>query len=218
MNREKQIKYLSIAAAISVLMSIFGFISLSWNEPVSQKILIVICSFLLLTLCVLYVYIIYLSIDREPNYFLYDRISEHNIPLSSLNWKIVDDKLNGYISEKLGGRIHLWTSNIIGDTKKYEYGGALQSLIAYKMLYDVAVSLDSDQSYFVLFESTELDNICTIGRLLEKNGDIDMARVIVGYRSRGGNVEKFRKYLRSNAKYIQSRMVLYVRNNIEKFY
>lgn len=218
MNREKQIKYLSIAASVSGLISILGFISLSWNESVPQKILIVICSLLLLTLCVLYIYIIYLSIDREPNYFLYNRVSGRNIPLSSLNWKIIDDKLNGYISEKLGGRIHLWTSNIIGDTKKFSYGGALQTLIAYKMLCDVAVSLDNDLSYFELFESTELDNICNIGRLFENNGDADMARAVVGYRSRGGNSEKFRKYLRSNTKYIQSRMVLYVRNNIEKFY
>ena len=216
MNVEKQIKYLGFAASVAALMAIFGFVSLSWNESATQKVLIVICSILLLTLCGLYIYIICLSVEREPNYFLYDSISGRNIPLSSLTWKTVDAKLVAYISDRLGGNIHLWTSNIISDTKRFGYGGMLQPLIAYKMLCDVA--LDNDGTYFDLFENTEIDNILCIGRLIEKNGDNDMARAIIAYRSRGGTPEKFRKYLRSNVKYIQSRMVIYVRNNIDKFY
>ena len=216
MNGKRQIKYLGVASVVALLMAIFGFISLLWNDSVSQKILIVICSILLLVLSFIYVYIIYLSIDREPNFFLYDRISKRNISLSSLTWRIIDDKLNGYISDKFGGKIYLWTSNVICDARQCGYNGSLQPLIVYKMLCDVA--LDQDGTYFELFESTDINNIYNIGNLLEKNGDNDMARAIVSYRSRGGNSEKFSKYLRSNAKYIQSRMVMLVRNNIEKFY
>lgn len=215
-NVNKEIKYLGVASAFSFLMAIVGFISILWNDSISQKVLIVICSILLLFLSLIYIYIIYLSIDREPNFFLYDRISKHNIPLSSLSWRIIDDKLNGYISDKFGGEIYLWTSNVICDARQCGYNGVLQPLIAYKMLCDIA--LDQDGTYLELFKSTDINNIYNIGNLLEKNGDKDMARAIVSYRSHGGNSEKFSKYLRSNAKYIQSKMVIFVRNNIEKFY
>ena len=216
MNGKNQIKCLGVASVFALLMAIFGFISLLWNDSVPKKILIVICSILLLVLSFIYIYIIYLSIDKEPNFFLYDRILKRNISLSSLTWKIIDDRLNGYISEKFGGILSLWTSNLICDARQCGYNGALQPLIAYKMLCDIA--LDQDGTYFELFENTDINNIYSIGYLLEKNGDNDMSRAIISYRSRGGNSEKFYKYLRSNAKYIQSRMVIYIRNNIEKFY
>jgi len=216
MNGKKQIKYLGISAFIAALIAVFGFISLSWNESGTQKTLIVICSILLTVLCGIYLYIIWLSVDREPNYFLYDRISKRNIHLSSLTWKIVDTKLNGYIYDKFGGTVHLWTNNIISDTKKLSGDGVFQTLIAYKMLCDVA--LDTDGNYFELFNNADVDLVCWIGGLIEKNGDADMARAIINYKSCGGNIDKFRRYLKNNAKYIQSRMVIYVRKNIEKFY
>lgn len=207
--------YFGAAAAGAAALALFGFISVPGGGG-AQRTLIIICSLLLLALCALYVYIILLSVDREPNYFLFDRLSGRNIPLSELRWRMVDDKLTLYISENFGSEIFLWKSDALLDEDRYGYHGALGPLIAYRMLCNVA--RDEGGEYFRLLETAEERTVSVLCRLLEGAGEEDMARAIMSYKRGGGAREDFRGYLSANTRYIQSRMLGYVRRHIEYFY
>lgn len=217
MGKQKTQNILIGAAALaSALLAFFGFLSVGANNSPAQITLLVLCSMLLLVLSGLYVYIIFLSVDREPNYFLFDRLAGHNLPLHSLSARVIDEKLTLYISENFGSERTLWTVGTLAADGKFGIGGAYRPLVAYKMLHDVANDITGEN--FRLFEKADISVITTLCRVIEKVGETDMARVILTYRTKGGSPENIMRYLTANAKYIQSRMLNYVRRHIELFY
>ncbi len=212
----KQNFFLGGAAFVSALLAVFGFLSVSGNDSAAQRALLVICSVLLIALAGLYVYIITLSLDREPNYFLYDRLAGHNIPLSELTWRMVNDKVAVYISENLGSEIYLWSGNLLTAENKYGPGGAMRPLVAFKMLCDLAT--DETGDFFKLFTSADDAVVTSLSRIIDDAGEHDLARALLSFKTKGGSEENFRRYLNGNARYIQSRMLVCARRNIELFY
>ena len=60
--------------------------------------------------------------------------------------------------------------------------------------------------------------ISALCRIIEMAGEAEMARAIMNYKTKGCSPANFRRYLGANAKYLQGRMLAYVRRNIERFY
>jgi hypothetical protein len=213
---QKQNFFFGGAAFLSALLALLGFLSASGNDSAAQRALLIVCSILLAALAGLYTYVILLSRDREPNYFLYDRLSGHNIPLSELTWRMVNDKVGRFISENIGSDVLLFTTGLLSAENRFGPGGAMRPLAAFKMLCDIA--LDETGDFFRLFEQADESVILSLCRIIDGAGEHDMAAAILTYKTKGGSPDNFRRYLSSNSRYIQSRMLVYTRRNIELFY
>ncbi|MGI6167764.1 MAG: hypothetical protein ACOYIA_06495 [Eubacteriales bacterium] len=222
MNKSaKQSIYFAVAAFAALLLAVLGIWAAAGGISAAKSGLLYACSVLLLVLSALYVYIIFLSCDREPNYFLYDKITCRNIPLSELTWSMVDERVDRFITEQFGGGYFLWSgSSTLSDEQKFGPGGIMRPLVAYKMLCDIAVDEKEGGlgDYFKFFEHADLTVIKTLCRILDAAGEGEMARAIMTYKTKGGSPVNFRHYLGANAKYLQGRMLAYVRRNIERFY
>ena len=119
MNRSaKQSIYFAVAAFAALLLAIFGIWAAAGSDSAAQRGLLYACSALLLVLAGLYVYIIFLSRDREPNYFLYDRIAGRNIPLPELSWSMVNERVGRFVTEQFGSEFLLWSGNLLSDEQK----------------------------------------------------------------------------------------------------
>lgn len=219
-GQKRQNIYFSIAASFSVLLAVFGFVSAAGSGGTARRVLLIICSILLLALSALYVYVILLSRNREPNFFLFDRLTGRNIPPEKLTWRMVNDKLTLYIADNIGSERLLWSGDVLYDESKFGYRAAYRPLIAYRMLCDVArdESEGGNAGYFRLLEQADEKRITLICRILDESGDTEMARALLLFKRSVGASEPFKRYLAANTRYLQGRMLGYVRRNIEYFY
>lgn len=221
MNRSaKQNIFFAVAAFVALLLAALGIWAAAGGDSAAQRGLLYACSALLLVLAGLYVYIIILSRDGEPNYFLYDRITRRNIPLTELTWSMINERVGRFVFEQFGSEYHLWSANLLADEHKFGPGGIMRPLVAYKMLCDIA--LDESEggvgNYFKLFESADQTTVTALCRIIDLTGEGEMARAIMNYKTKGGLPANFRRYLGANSKYLQGRMLAYVKHYIERFY
>ena len=89
-------------------------------------------------------------------------------------------------------------------------------LVAYKILYDL--SERSNESIWNLYLMADESIIDTIVGALELNEDAELAKAFKFLHSNaGGDYERTEKFLSDNRKYIQTKMVKYVKSNIDRF-
>ncbi|HOA85748.1 MAG TPA: hypothetical protein PKN17_06965, partial [Bacillota bacterium] len=177
MNRStRQSIYFAVAAFTALLLAVLGIWAAAGDDSAAKRGLLYACSVLLMVLAALYVYIIFLSYDREPNYFLYDKITSRNIPLSELSWSMVNERVGRFVTEQFGGRYFLWSGSTLSDEQKFGPGGIMRPLVAYKMLCDIAVDEKEGGlgDCFKFFEHADLTVIRTLCRILESAGEGEM--------------------------------------------
>ena len=196
MNNKKY-NYIFVAIAIvALILSVFGFVSASRTDISIARVLLIICSSLLIVLALIYAYVVLLSVDREPNFFLYDEQSGKNIAIEKIDFVRVSSKVDVYVSE-LGGYDYLM--------KNYGFDSsvvpALMPVVAFRLI-----------------DRADDKAITSLRRALEMADETNMTAAISKYHSQGGNIENFRKYLANNHKYIQNRVMNYIKRNIEQFY
>lgn len=209
MNNKKY-NYIFVAIAIvALILSVFGFVSASRTDISIARVLLIICSSLLIVLALIYAYVVLLSVDREPNFFLYDEQSGKNIAIEKIDFVRVSSKVDVYVSE-LGGYDYLM--------KNYGFDSsvvpALMPVVAFRLVQLAA----TDDHIFELIDRADDKAITSLRRALEMADETNMTAAISKYHSQGGNIENFRKYLASNHKYIQNRVMNYIKRNIEQFY
>ena len=86
--------------------------------------------------------------------------------------------------------------------------------MSYRLLYLAAESAD----VMLALESCDYRVLRVLCQALEAAGESDMPRVIIRHRESHGETEKLRRFLLGNQKYIQSRLMHYIKRNIEQFY
>ena len=151
----------------------------------------------------------------KPNYFLYDAKSMTNVSVEKLNLQVINRRMDRFFSEYAPSEGKLWTDGILDDPA-LEMPVEFKPLVAYKLLFDLADrDMEKGWKCFELATPETVDFIC---RGLEMNGEDEIA----------GNLRKMkaiqpfqtryvRDYLVSNSSYLQTKMLMYVRENIEKF-
>lgn len=209
MNNKKY-NYIFVAIAIvALILSVFGFVSASRTDISIARVLLIICSSLLIVLALIYAYVVLLSVDREPNFLLYDEQSGKNIAIEKIDFVRVSSKVDVYVSE-LGGYDYLM--------KNYGFDSsvvpALMPVVAFRLVQLAA----TDDHIFELIDRADDKAITSLRRALEMADETNMTAAISKYHSQGGNIENFRKYLANNHKYIQNRVMNYIKRNIEQFY
>ena len=139
-----------------------------------KKVLVAIVASLMLVLSGLLFYYLWIIRDAEPNFFLYDRERNRNIPVDSLTFNMVNERMVFYVSLVSESPEDLWTGDALERDRTLGYQRIYRPLLAYKMLFDLA---DKDlASYWSLLLKAEPAVINSLCSALEQGGEVDMVR------------------------------------------
>ena len=211
-NLKKQNVILGVVATVALILAIFGVIAAILSDSVLTKILIFICSTLLIILALLYIFVILLSRNNVPNFFLYDEKTNRNISIEQLDYESVSSRLDNFI-ERMGGMDFLIRRRGL-ENGNFGIGAILRPVIVYRLLYRSAL----DDNVLMLIGTSDDRVFSVIFRCLEEAGDKDMASVVQRYHNNSVNADNFKRFLINNQKYIQGRTMAYISKNIERYY
>lgn len=155
--------------------------------------------------------------SENANFFLYDSKRNVNIPIEELDFARVNKKMTFVMTKLTSNASEVWTQNVFEEENEV-YGGETTyiPLVAYKILYDLGDR--ANEGIWNLYLSADPSIIDSIVGALELNGDIDLGKAFKFlYENSAGSYERTEKFLADNKKYIQNKMVKYVKANIEKF-
>ena len=207
------IALLSLVAAVIVLISAAG------TDAAYKKVLLRISSALFFIMTGLALYYLYLSRENDPNFFLYDRTLRKNIAVEQLDFDLVNERMDFYLSLISDSGEQLWQGTVLSKSDgAFGREGVYRPLVAYKMLYDLTQANDDMQ--WGLLECADVTTIRLLTRALKQGGDVDMAQAIVDL-YKGENAlegENLRDFLVGNQKYLRSRMLRYVKQHLDYFY
>lgn len=157
--------------------------------------------------------------ESDPaNFFLYDSKKNANISLDELDFARVDKKMTFVMKNLTESVFEVWERRVIfaESSDVLRENEALVPLVAYKMLYDLAER--ANENVWQMYLSADALVIEDITAALEINGDTELGNAFKFlFENTAGSYERTAKFLSDNKKYIQSKMLKYVKANIEKF-
>jgi len=202
---------LPLVAAIITL--IFGIT----EEYALVKIFLFAASLLLVVLAgLIYVYFFMFS-EKRKNYFLTDRETGRNKRKSALTFEDVNDRMNFFMSKRVSDESDLWLGGFLGKRGMFGVNDVFKPLAIYKMLFDLGVKGDYE-SLKLFYDMPDVDFARMIN-CFDLVDDINMSRKLTSLRrvNDGTQTERLSDFLSGNMKYIQSKMMAYVLDNIEAF-
>lgn len=206
-----------VGALVGIFAIVLIFIAAGVAKNGFQKFLLVVCFALLAFIAAMVIYLATQMKDVEINFFLYNKTLNKNISVDNLTFKMVNDKMTLYISRIGETEESIWTSNVLEDPQKLGDPAQFRTLLAYKMLYDLA-ELDDDK-HWLDFYTCGGNTVSSIADAIAKNGDAEMARTLTELKnSFNGDISDIREFLVNNKPYMQKRMLRFVKSNIELFY
>ncbi|MBO7310030.1 MAG: hypothetical protein J6U86_01395 [Clostridia bacterium] len=218
MDRKKFDLILKIAcvcfAVIAVVLFVFGIVY--DGDHLLTKILMIVVALLSLALAGELAYLVWFSDKGDaPNYFLYDSNTKKNVSVDKLTFGIVSKRMDRYFANYAPSEGKLWTDGVL-DTPDINMEEAFKPLIAYKLLFDLA---DRDmEKGWKCFEMASYQTVDFICSAIEMNGEAEVAGNIRKMKQvQPFQIRYIRDYLVSNKDYLQTKMMMYVRDNIEKF-
>ncbi len=209
------IKFASVGIAAAIILACYSYTRV--EDAFSQMMLYGLASLI----CVIAGLFIMgaVSLGRAEknrhNFFLYDRRKKSDIPLSSLNLKLVREKLLEFMSIfKRRGK--LYVGDLFDDNPSIPEH--FKPLFCYEILYELAADDGMDAFAFLGFGG-ECADIFT--KYLRENGDFELATslrsFISDFSDENNNSESFKEYMRTKKEHIAEKMVGYAVKNIEKF-
>ena len=212
-NRLKLILAITSGAALCVALLLF-FLGIFAVSGLTQ-IAMIIASVLALALALEVLYLFFMSGDARPNYFLYDSRQGRNVSVQKLDSRMVNVKMNRYLSAYAPSEGKLWTDRILDDPY-LEMGDEFKPLVAYKLLFDLAEH-DSENGW-KCFEVASVETVDFLCNALEMNGDQEMAQNLRQMKAASPiNLKYIRDYLVRNRQYLKEKMRRYVYDNIQSF-
>lgn len=218
MNQKKLNLILTIAAAVFAVLFVALLIcgiAIEFTYTFT-KVMMIIVAIVSLALAAELAFIVWFGGKGDkPNYFLYDASIKKNVSVDKLTVQVINRRMERYFSEFAPSEGKLWTDAIL-ENPELDMEDAFKPLVAYKLLFDLADrDIENGWKCFEMASPATVDFIC---RGLEMNGENEIAgnlrkmKAIVPFQ-----VKYVRDYLVSNANYLQTKMLMYVRDNIEKF-
>lgn len=201
-------------AVVGVLLLIFGIIYS--GDHAFTKVFMIISAVLSFALAGELAYLVWFAKGGEaPNYFLYDSNTKKNIPVDKLNVALVSKRMDSYFSKYAPSEGKLWTDRIL-ENPSLDMTDLFKPVVAYKLLFDLA-DRDMEKGWrcFELASYETVDFVCSA---LELNGETEVAGNIRKMKQvQPFQIKYIRDYLVSNHDYLQTKMLMYIRANIEKF-
>ncbi len=201
-----------VLAVLTVIFLVFGIV---YDGGSLSKTLIFVAAVLVLLLTLEVTYLLMLSVDTKPNYFLFNPKFNKNIPVQKLTFEMIDARMNKYLSSFADSEGKIWTDRVL-DNPQIDIDKAYKPAVAYKLLFDIA-NFDNDAGWkcFVAASDATVVFIC---RGLAQNGDTEMANALNQLKStKPLNMKHVRDYLVGNKKYIQRKFYRYIVDNIDLF-
>ncbi len=209
---------LLILCGVLVLTGILVFIFGAAPNGGLLKVAFVAFGIVLILLGCSLVFLAALIGDSEnANFFLYDSKRNVNVSPEELDFARVNKKMTYVMTQLAGSASEVWTGNVFEEDNEV-FGGetTFVPLVAYKILYDLGDR--ANESIWNLYLEADPAIIDSIVAALELNGDDDLGKAFKFlYENAAGSYERTEKFLADNKKYIQNKMVKYVKTNIEKF-
>ena len=218
MNFEKIKPYLPYAYVIMpALAGVIVLILAIVNEYAVVKTFLFIATVLLFILSgLVYVYIFTLG-ERNRNYFLTDTTTGKNTRISDLTFSRVNERMNFFISKRVDAESELWLDGFLGKRGLFGQDDVFKPLAVYKMLFDLGAR-NEESGWKLFFEMPDADFSRLINGL-DNAGDVNMSRRLTEIRSvtDGTQINRLAECLTRNMRYIQNRMLLYVKMHISEF-
>ncbi len=198
-----------------VLTFIFG----AGNSDGALKVLFIILGIVLIALGIAFALLALVTGSREKaNFFLYDHELKSNIPIEQLDFDQVNKKMTYIMTKLTSTASKVWTENVfLGENEVFENGDdRFAPLVAYKIIYDL--SERANEGVWNLYLLADASIIDSISDALRLNGDGELADAFKYlHENANGSYDRTDKFLLDNRKYIQSKMVKYVKANIDRF-
>ena len=214
MDRKKVKLIIGIAAgaflAISIALFIVTFVA-DMNTPAA--VLLGIVSAICLALAVELGYLFMLNRTVKANYFLYDSATKRNVPIQKLSFNVINTRTGRYLSNFAASEGKIWNDRVLDEA---EIDPEFKPLVAYKLLFTIA-DKDVDAGWKCL-ENASNKTIVFICEALNANSDFEFANNFGKMMAEKPlNMGLIRDYLVRNKRYMQSRMLKYVTDNIDLF-
>ena len=155
---------------------------------------------------------------QDGNFFLYDQNTKSNVSLDDLDFDRINKKMVYVMSRLSSSASKVWTENVFeGDNEVFADGDRrFAPLVAYKILFDL--SERANEGVWNLYLMADASIIESIASALEINDDEELAKAFrFLHENASGSYERTEKFLADNKKYIQAKMVKYVKVNIDQF-
>ena len=203
-----------IALAGAVLLFIFPVLQ---GDAAYKTVMGAIAAIILLVFAILGGVYIFLEMDREPNFFLQDRERKRNMPVEKLTFTHVNERLNFLLTTVSESAQELWEGDVLENELKLGYRRVYRPLIAYKMLYDLADK--NVDTYWAYLENASPLTIASLAGALEQAGETEFPKVLRFItENHQGDSAKLRTFISGNIKFLRTRIMAYVKKNIELFY
>ena len=209
---------LLVLCGLLVVAGILVFVFGAANSDGALKGVLIAFGIALLALgCALLFYATTLGSAEQANFFLYDAKRKSNVPLEALSFEMVDRKMTYIMTKLVSSAAEVWTKNVFEDSEEiFGDDDAFKPLVAYKMLYDL--SERANDEIWALYLSAPVTIINSLVSALELNGDAELGKAFKFlYSNASGNAERTQKFLADNVKYVQNKMLKYVKANISRF-
>ena len=176
-----------------VLAIVIFIIGLCNAHPLS-KTLLIISSILLLLLAGVFFILFFVLGEKKKNFFLTDEASGKRIPLERLSFDTVNFRMNSFIAERIDDEDELYSGKILLRRGIFGPRDIFRPLVVYKLLFDMA----------------------RITGTLNSTNDSNMARRLM-QRRQMRDEERLSDFITGNRRYLQGRMMLFIRSNVEMF-
>ncbi len=209
---------MAVAAILCVVGAVLIFLFPVANADAPYKMVLgIIIGAILIVFALLIALYLWLERDTEPNFFLFDRKRKRNISPDELTFKLVNERLILLMTTVSRDMDELWNGGVLDNELKLGFRKIYRPLIAYKMLYDLADKNVDDYWSYLLNCTPETVRSITVA--LRQAGETKMADtfqlMMSDYRDTPVHI---RNFISGNMKYIRSRTMAYIKNNIEMFY
>lgn len=211
----KIIKFASVLIGIAIVIACYAYTRI--ENGMWQMLTYLIAAFVFSAA----VFIIFVVIAgtragrHRGNFFLYDRKTKKELPVSALTFEHIRDRVLRLMAIfKYKGKLY------IGDlfSDNINVPDQFKPLFCYEILYELATDDGMDAEAFLSFGNECAD---IFSRYLGQNGDHELAAKIRSYifdfSSGNKGVEEFKGYMREQGEHIRSRMLKYTLDNINKF-
>ena len=204
-----------VLAIAGVLTVVFGVI----GSEGFLCALIIILGVVLVLLGLSFAFLAFLLGSAEAaNFFLYDNKLKSNRTVEELDFDTINKKMTYVMTRLTSSASKVWTENVFESESEIFADGddKFVPLVGYKVLYDL--SERSNEGVWNLYLMADPKIIDAIASAIELNGDNELANAFRYLHTNAqGNYERTEKFLADNRKYIQAKMVKYVKTNIDRF-
>lgn len=210
---------LFVLCGLLTVLGILTFVLFAGQSEGVLAVLLVLLGIVLIAAAITLALLAFVTGSAEKaNFFLYDSKLKANHSVDELNFDLINKKMTFVMSKLTSTASKVWTQNVFEEDSEVFADGddRFVPLIAYKIIYDL--SERASEGVWNLYLVADRSIIDAIAAALELNDDAELANAFrYLHENAAGSYERTEKFLADNKKYIQTKVVKYVKANISRF-